>query len=831
MKLIALDIENFGKLHRYKLDLRDGLNTVCEENGWGKSTLAAFIKAMFYGLPKSTRRNLDENERQKYAPWQGGTYGGNLIFECTRGKFRLERTFGEPDTFALYDLSTGLPSAAFSEAVGQELFGVDADGFERSTYLSARALLPSGKNDTVHAKLTGVLEDVNDMANFEKALGILEDRAKEYKKTGGRGRIGELDAQISEITADLRQRRAYLTDQSREEASLAKVRQELENINVGLEEVRKVAVLAEQMDEKQRRERDIMQLEAQRNEILGSFFGAMPTADELAVQHDLLRKIEVGNAEIRTLGLDAREQAELVRLSGLFPTGVPDEALLEEKLRLATSLRDDKIRHGAEYDLAQRDLTDAEEKARKFPPETEIREAIARLETVPPSSGERSALPKILLAAALIFSIVGVAGLIWGVLQSRLPFTVAGGALLIAGLFCLLFSRFGITKSSRSDPQESRDAVAAARKLLAQSDLPVNDDPRHALLTLLDSAEQARKRYADAQGRMESLQRSETGLRARENDLRAFLSGYGIAENDPETGLRHLAENGRSWNRLLQKQRDAERQLGEKRAILQAETERAIRFFARCSTLPENADFEARMREIDRLAALEKNLSERIAQQRETLRVLIAEKHLDGASAVADPAALSARKAQLEQKQTELREEERRSALLVDRLNRETEQIPEAEESLQRMKDERDDLTERHRLLQLTCKYLEESREALTTRYLGGMRENFEHYLNLLAGENAPEADVNAGLGVTVLDGGRSRPTEAYSRGWRDILQFCVRLSLVDALYADSETPFLLLDDPFTNLDETRLASAKQLLAELAGRYQILYLVCHGDRA
>lgn len=831
MKLIALDIENFGKLHRYKLDLRGGLNTVCEENGWGKSTLAAFIKAMFYGLPKSTRRNLDENERQKYAPWQGGTYGGNLIFECTHGKFRLERTFGEPDTFALYDLSTGLPSAAFSEAVGQELFGIDADGFERSTYLSARALLPSGKNDTVHAKLTGVLDDVNDMANFEKALGILEDRAREYKKTGGRGRIGELDARIGETTADLRQRRAYLTEQQQKEDALAKVRQELENVSTRLEEIRKVAVLAEQMDEKQRRERDIQQLETQRNTILGSFSGGMPTAEELAVQHDLLRKIEIGNAEIRAMGLDAREQAELVRLSGLFPTGAPDETVLEERLRQTTALRDDKIRHSTELDLAQRDLTEAEEKTRKYPPETEIRETIARLDAVPSPSGERTALPKILLAAALIFSMIGIAGLIWGVLQSRLPFTVAGGALLVAGLFCLLFSRFGIAKSSRPDPKTNRDALAAARELLARSDLPAGDDPRRALLSLLDSAAQAQKRYADAQERIESLHRSEAGLRARESDLRAFLSGYGIAESDPETGLRRLAENGKSWSRLLQKQREAERQLGEKRALLQTEAEQASRFFARCSALSENADFEVRMREIERLTALEKNLSERIAQQRETLRALIAEKHLDGASAVADPTALSVQKDQLEQRQTALREEERGLALLVDRLNRETEQIPETEESLLRMKQEYDDLTERHRLLQLTCKYLKESREALTTRYLGGTRKSFERYLTMLAGDDAPEADVNAELGVTVLDSGRSRPTEAYSRGWRDILQFCVRLSLVDALYADSETPFLLLDDPFTNLDETRLAAAKRLLATLAERYQILYLVCHGDRA
>ena len=63
MKLISVCVENFGKLHQYRLDPSEGLNTILAENGWGKTTLAAFLKAMLYGLPKSTRNSLDENER------------------------------------------------------------------------------------------------------------------------------------------------------------------------------------------------------------------------------------------------------------------------------------------------------------------------------------------------------------------------------------------------------------------------------------------------------------------------------------------------------------------------------------------------------------------------------------------------------------------------------------------------------------------------------------------------------------------------------------------------------------------------------------------------
>ena len=50
MKLIKCHIENFGKLSDFTYDFTDGCNTVCEGNGWGKSTLAAFLRVMLIGF-------------------------------------------------------------------------------------------------------------------------------------------------------------------------------------------------------------------------------------------------------------------------------------------------------------------------------------------------------------------------------------------------------------------------------------------------------------------------------------------------------------------------------------------------------------------------------------------------------------------------------------------------------------------------------------------------------------------------------------------------------------------------------------------------------------
>lgn len=79
MELISAHVENFGRLSGLDLRFRSGLNLFLRDNGWGKSTFAAFIRVMFYGFGNEKKRNPIENERRKYAPWQGGIYGGEIV--------------------------------------------------------------------------------------------------------------------------------------------------------------------------------------------------------------------------------------------------------------------------------------------------------------------------------------------------------------------------------------------------------------------------------------------------------------------------------------------------------------------------------------------------------------------------------------------------------------------------------------------------------------------------------------------------------------------------------------------------------------------------------
>ena len=104
MRLIRLHVENFGCLSNFDLEFQEGLNSVLQENGWGKSTLAAFLRVMFYGLEGERKRGYSENDRLKYKPWNGGRFGGSLEFEAGGKRYLVTRDFGEKDKDAFFRL-------------------------------------------------------------------------------------------------------------------------------------------------------------------------------------------------------------------------------------------------------------------------------------------------------------------------------------------------------------------------------------------------------------------------------------------------------------------------------------------------------------------------------------------------------------------------------------------------------------------------------------------------------------------------------------------------------------------------------------------------------
>lgn len=100
MIILSLDIDRFGLFEDKHLNFRKGLNIVNGAKGSGKTTLAALIKGMLYGLT--------EEERKTYYPDPfTGRYSARMTIETETGKYLIARGFTDAGELYVTDLSTG----------------------------------------------------------------------------------------------------------------------------------------------------------------------------------------------------------------------------------------------------------------------------------------------------------------------------------------------------------------------------------------------------------------------------------------------------------------------------------------------------------------------------------------------------------------------------------------------------------------------------------------------------------------------------------------------------------------------------------------------------
>ena len=301
MKLIKCYVENFGKLSNFTYNFKDGLNIIKEQNGFGKTTFAVFIKSMFYGMDAGKNTKIEKSERKKYYPWQGGNYGGNIEFEVDGNKYKIERFFGKKpaeDTFKLYDLATNLESKDFTENIGEEIFKINKEGYERSTYIP-QGQIQIEMEDSINAKLGNVLESDNDVNSSEQAIIAINNAKKLYKKERGKGGlIDEKKEKLNQLERELEKRQS--------DFEILKIQEEkLNKLNNNIKEQGKLRDQSQQMlSEKMEQGRKVAKLETYKT-ILTKYNKSQENIDELTEffandipSDDLIKNLTEKNFEL-----------------------------------------------------------------------------------------------------------------------------------------------------------------------------------------------------------------------------------------------------------------------------------------------------------------------------------------------------------------------------------------------------------------------------------------------------------------------------------------------------------------------------------------------------
>ncbi len=298
MKLLTCHIENFGVLSGYDLRFDENLTIIFEANGFGKTTLAAFIKAMFYGMPRAVK-NPAKNERKKYMPWQGGRYGGNLQFEEKGKQYRIERFFGQTprqDSFALYTLDPLSKSADYTENIGLELFQLDVESYEKSTYMPQNYDSSVFSTDMISAKLTDLAEETADIGQYEKAVALLKEKRSAlmpYRGSGGkieqdRMKLRQLEEAIGEgpgirgeIDAAEQSKESLAAGAKEAEDKIRRIREEISRAG----EAQLVQTARKRQQELQE---EAEELEASLETLLARYPKGLPREEDLSAVSDCL---------------------------------------------------------------------------------------------------------------------------------------------------------------------------------------------------------------------------------------------------------------------------------------------------------------------------------------------------------------------------------------------------------------------------------------------------------------------------------------------------------------------------------------------------------------
>lgn len=779
MRLISLHIENFGKLQNENISFEPGMNSLLRENGWGKSTTVAFIKAMLYGFPKS-----DKGERKYYKPWQGGAYGGYLTFE-TKGKiYRVVRFFGDKesgDSFELRDESTNLPSPDYGSNLGEALFNIGSESFINTVFIRQSECKVSETNDEINARIGNITDgiDLNRYERADKALKELENSLSDRKNS----EAGKLEAEAAGLMERIRMN-------SDAEDTVRSIEKKLNEMKQQQNAVEESIVRMESLARKSRQNEGLLRVREEydrltnevfeRKEALnaGGFFDRMvPAEEEIALWQKLSRDYEGACHRLEMYGLTREEKEYLSKLSSLFASdeadGNPD--ILQEISRLSTECAG-KQDFEKRADYTKRMIEDKER----------------MLLSKKKAFGRK---PVLLLLFSFLFVGIGVLPVVSTDIKA-----LCDSLELEAYLWTVLFAGIG--------------AILGVAALISGISISRGLKKERAEISLLES----------------ELNDYYLKIRSVDDELRAFFVKLGMFYNPErvQASLQELYISSVDYGNLrlkAQSDRTAREQIENLDRELRA---RILSCVGSCDT-DVTLTVERAVIEYDRYKASKLLYEDALKRFKNYERENNIEEALKAETSVESYEKLEADIADLRAAREELTKLIHEELSSLETAQERLTVLSEDREAYKGLKQNLERMAERREYVIKTRELLEKAKENLTGRYMGPLLTAFSKYYRILTGKGAEGFRIDANTNFTLEEKGMDREISSLSLGYRDLIGLCNRLSLAEAMFK-GEKPMLVLDDPFVNLDDGNLEGAKKLLKAVSEEYQVIYFTCTGLR-
>ena len=199
----------FGALDRAVLEPGDGFTVITAPNEAGKSTWAGFLKAMLYGIDTRERDKTGFlADKSRYQPWSGQPMSGEIRLEWEGKDITLRRFPTRANPFGGFEAvytASGDPVPGLTAAnVGERLTGVSREVYQRSAVVGqgGTAIGSSGELEArVSALATSGQEDVS----YSAVERTLKDWRNRRRANRSNGLIPQLEEELSELDAALRE--------------------------------------------------------------------------------------------------------------------------------------------------------------------------------------------------------------------------------------------------------------------------------------------------------------------------------------------------------------------------------------------------------------------------------------------------------------------------------------------------------------------------------------------------------------------------------------------------------------------------------------------------
>ncbi len=225
----------FGRLERARLEPGPGLTLIHAPNEGGKSTWAAFWRAMLYGIDT---RDRDKKgylaDKNRYQPWSGAPMEGEITLDYEGRDITIRRGPRGSTPFGFFSAvytGTQEPVPGLTAAnCGELLTGVGAEVFTRSAFLGDGNLSLTAAPE-LERRIAALVSSGEEDVSFSQAMERLKNWKNRRQVNRSVGEIPKLEGELEQVRASLsglEEAAALAARLGGEHAALARTREGLE---------------------------------------------------------------------------------------------------------------------------------------------------------------------------------------------------------------------------------------------------------------------------------------------------------------------------------------------------------------------------------------------------------------------------------------------------------------------------------------------------------------------------------------------------------------------------------------------------------------------------